>query len=195
MQNAQRRSLGEGGAARCCVVWRESPEVGSDSLEQGQRGAVTMEGENGIPAPPPSPASGSRWNPTKEQISLLEGLYKEGMRTPTAEQIQHITGRLKKYGRIEGKNVFYWFQNHKARQRQKQKQESFGYFARFLRNRAGPPVLYPAPPPPALFPATPACAAVNDINASHLPLRGLRSCGPFASLSFSSLQLHQKLAN
>ncbi|KAE9463528.1 hypothetical protein C3L33_04569, partial [Rhododendron williamsianum] len=36
-----------------------------------------------------------------------------------------ITARLQAYGHIEGKNVFYWFQNHKARQRQKQKQESW----------------------------------------------------------------------
>lgn len=75
---------------------------------------------------------GSRWNPTKEQINMLESLYRQGLRTPTAEQIQQITTRLRVYGHIEGKNVFYWFQNHKARQRQKQKQESFAYFNRFL---------------------------------------------------------------
>ncbi|GFZ13239.1 WUSCHEL related homeobox 2 [Actinidia rufa] len=69
-----------------------------------------------------APAS-SRWNPTKEQISMLENLYKQGIKTPTAEQIQQITGRLQAFGHIEGKNVFYWFQNHKARQRQKQKQK------------------------------------------------------------------------
>ncbi|KAK6136184.1 hypothetical protein DH2020_030075 [Rehmannia glutinosa] len=75
---------------------------------------------------------GSRWNPTKEQINMLESLYKQGLRTPTAEQIQQITVRLRDFGHIEGKNVFYWFQNHKARQRQKQKQENFAYFNRFL---------------------------------------------------------------
>lgn len=48
-------------------------------------------------------------------------LYKGGMRTPNAEQIQNITAQLSKYGKIEGKNVFYWFQNHKARERQKLK--------------------------------------------------------------------------
>ncbi|OIW08618.1 hypothetical protein TanjilG_03294 [Lupinus angustifolius] len=74
----------------------------------------------------------SRWNPTKEQISMLENLYKQGIRTPSAEEIQNITARLRVYGHIEGKNVFYWFQNHKARQRQKQKQETIAYFDRFL---------------------------------------------------------------
>ncbi|KAG8380518.1 hypothetical protein BUALT_Bualt06G0024000 [Buddleja alternifolia] len=77
-------------------------------------------------------AGGSRWNPTKEQINMLESLYKQGLRTPSAEQIQQITNRLKAFGHIEGKNVFYWFQNHKARQRQKQKQHNFAYFNRFL---------------------------------------------------------------
>ncbi|KAL1532162.1 WUSCHEL-related homeobox [Salvia divinorum] len=79
---------------------------------------------------------GSRWNPTKEQIDMLEGLYRQGLRTPNAEHIHQITARLGDYGHIEGKNVFYWFQNHKARQRQKQKQkkqhETFAFYNRFL---------------------------------------------------------------
>ncbi|KAF7817483.1 WUSCHEL-related homeobox 4-like [Senna tora] len=66
-------------------------------------------------------AGGSRWNPTQEQIGILEMLYRGGMRTPNAQQIEHITAQLGKYGKIEGKNVFYWFQNHKARERQKHK--------------------------------------------------------------------------
>ncbi|KAG9148131.1 hypothetical protein Leryth_003694 [Lithospermum erythrorhizon] len=69
---------------------------------------------------------GTRWNPTQEQIGMLEMLYKSGMRTPNAQQIEHITAQLGKYGKIEGKNVFYWFQNHKARERQKQKRNSLG---------------------------------------------------------------------
>ncbi|CAL5206034.1 unnamed protein product [Lathyrus oleraceus] len=84
---------------------------------------------------PPSPQSqvvethvpgGTRWNPTQEQIGILEMLYRGGMRTPNAQQIEQITVQLSKYGKIEGKNVFYWFQNHKARERQKQKRNSLG---------------------------------------------------------------------
>ncbi|KAL5071865.1 hypothetical protein RYX36_022752 [Vicia faba] len=83
---------------------------------------------------PPSPQSqvethvpgGTRWNPTQEQIGILEMLYRGGMRTPNAQQIEQITLQLSKYGKIEGKNVFYWFQNHKARERQKQKRNSLG---------------------------------------------------------------------
>ncbi|KAM7259654.1 hypothetical protein ACFE04_015395 [Oxalis oulophora] len=87
----------------------------------------------------------SRWNPTKEQIDILENLYKQGIRTPSAEQIQQITGRLKVYGHIEGKNVFYWFQNHKARQRQRQKQENLAYVNRFVHHHPTP--LFPPPCP------------------------------------------------
>ncbi|KAK7311077.1 hypothetical protein RJT34_08970 [Clitoria ternatea] len=82
--------------------------------------------------PPPSPhgqvetqvQGGTRWNPTQEQIGILEMLYRGGMRTPNAQQIEQIAGELGKYGKIEGKNVFYWFQNHKARERQKQKRNT-----------------------------------------------------------------------
>ncbi|CAN1274206.1 WUSCHEL-related homeobox 4 [Linum perenne] len=51
-------------------------------------------------------------------------LYRGGMRTPNALQIEQITSQLSRYGKIEGKNVFYWFQNHKARERQKLKRNS-----------------------------------------------------------------------
>nr|ATY46638.1 WUSCHEL-related homeobox 5 [Cunninghamia lanceolata] len=66
-------------------------------------------------------SSGSRWNPTADQVTILKELYRSGMRTPTAEQIQQISSQLRRYGKIEGKNVFYWFQNHKARERQKRR--------------------------------------------------------------------------
>ncbi|KAL4187595.1 hypothetical protein AMTRI_Chr09g19810 [Amborella trichopoda] len=66
--------------------------------------------------------SNSRWIPTAEQIRILRELYySNGVRSPTAEQIQRISARLRQYGKIEGKNVFYWFQNHKARERQKKR--------------------------------------------------------------------------
>lgn len=86
---------------------------------------LVVAGKGGVPASP-------RWNPTKEQISILEGYYREGVKTPNAEQIEEITTKLKAFGEIECKNVFYWFQNHKARMRQKQKQDNFPIFNRFL---------------------------------------------------------------
>ncbi|KAJ7953116.1 protein WUSCHEL [Quillaja saponaria] len=66
--------------------------------------------------------SSTRWTPTTDQIRILKELYyNNGIRSPSAEQIQKIAARLRQYGKIEGKNVFYWFQNHKARERQKKR--------------------------------------------------------------------------
>uniref|UniRef100_A0A7N0TKN5 Homeobox domain-containing protein n=2 Tax=Kalanchoe fedtschenkoi TaxID=63787 RepID=A0A7N0TKN5_KALFE len=67
--------------------------------------------------------TGTRWNPAPGQIQALEEMYRCGLRTPTALQIQQIASQLRKFGKIEGKNVFYWFQNHKARERQKRCRE------------------------------------------------------------------------
>ncbi|GMI81818.1 hypothetical protein HRI_001851100 [Hibiscus trionum] len=66
-----------------------------------------------------SPAGSTRWCPTPQQLMMLKEMYRSGVRTPNATQIQQITSQLSLYGKIEGKNVFYWFQNHKARDRQK----------------------------------------------------------------------------
>ncbi|KAH7863560.1 hypothetical protein Vadar_019117 [Vaccinium darrowii] len=107
-----------------------------------------MEGEVTSSSAGGSIPAGPRWNPTKEQISMLENWYKQGIRTPTADQIQQITARLQAYGHIEGKNVFYWFQNHKARQRQKQKQESLAFFTRCFHKHPNSPPVFPPPPPP-----------------------------------------------
>ncbi|CAI9755992.1 unnamed protein product [Fraxinus pennsylvanica] len=65
--------------------------------------------------------SRSRWNPTLQQLQALEEIYRRGTRTPSAEQIQQIAAKLRRFGKIEEKNVFYWFQNHKARERQKKR--------------------------------------------------------------------------
>ena len=67
------------------------------------------------------PLQSTRWSPTAEQLMALEELYRNGTRTPTAQQIQEITSKLRRFGKIEGKNVFYWFQNHKARDKKKQR--------------------------------------------------------------------------
>ncbi|KAK9057617.1 hypothetical protein SSX86_022453 [Deinandra increscens subsp. villosa] len=109
---------------------------------------ITVAGKE--PAGAPSPPAPCRWNPAKEQIDMLENLYKQGVRTPTAEQIQEITKKLQTFGHIEGKNVFYWFQNHKARQRQKQKQDHLSFFHQYylhhhLRHPAAAAAVVPMP--------------------------------------------------
>ena len=60
-----------------------------------------------------------RWAPTPPQLRILQGLYYDkGFKYPTPEQIQEISLNLKQFGPIEDKNVFFWFQNLKARERQ-----------------------------------------------------------------------------
>ncbi|KAK4423447.1 WUSCHEL-related homeobox 1 [Sesamum alatum] len=70
-----------------------------------------------------TPLVSSRWNPTPEQLHALEEMYRRGTKTPSAEQIQQIAAKLRRFGKIEGKNVFYWFQNHKARERQRKRRQ------------------------------------------------------------------------
>ncbi|GLT89148.1 hypothetical protein SLE2022_071460 [Rubroshorea leprosula] len=65
-----------------------------------------------------------RWNPTTEQVKVLTELFRSGLRTPSTDEIQKISTQLSFYGKIESKNVFYWFQNHKARERQKRRKVS-----------------------------------------------------------------------
>lgn len=68
-----------------------------------------------------------RWNPTTEQVKVLSDLFRSGLRTPSTDQIQKISNQLSFYGKIESKNVFYWFQNHKARERQKRRKLSLSF--------------------------------------------------------------------
>ncbi|KAG1354043.1 protein WUSCHEL [Cocos nucifera] len=64
----------------------------------------------------------TKWIPTNEQARILRDLYHTyGVRSPNVEQIQKISNRLRQYGKIEGKNVFYWFSNYKARERRKKR--------------------------------------------------------------------------
>lgn len=64
-----------------------------------------------------------RWSPTPQQLMILQDLYRKGLRNPTSSQVQKITTHLSFYGKIQCKNVFYWFQNHKARDTQKLRKE------------------------------------------------------------------------
>ncbi|GJZ88853.1 protein WUSCHEL [Tanacetum coccineum] len=55
--------------------------------------------------------SSTRWTPTSDQIRILKELYyTNGIRSPTADEIQRIAAQLRQYGKIEGKNDFqyYW---------------------------------------------------------------------------------------
>jgi hypothetical protein len=45
----------------------------------------------------------------------LEDIFNSGMMNPPREEIKKIRERLQEYGPVGEINVFYWFQNHKAR--------------------------------------------------------------------------------
>ncbi|KAI5080576.1 hypothetical protein GOP47_0004469 [Adiantum capillus-veneris] len=60
-----------------------------------------------------------RWCPTQEQIQILESIFNSGTTTPTRDMIVDIAAQLRKYGTIAEANVFYWFQNRKARAKRK----------------------------------------------------------------------------
>ncbi|KAJ1437790.1 Homeobox-like domain superfamily [Sesbania bispinosa] len=96
---------------------------GHDFFSQYHNLAASVAEQNKREFNTPPVVVSSRWNPTPEQLRALEELYRRGTRTPSAEQIQQITAQLRRYGKIEGKNVFYWFQNHKARERQKRRRQ------------------------------------------------------------------------
>ncbi|KAF8768506.1 hypothetical protein HU200_007559 [Digitaria exilis] len=112
----------------------------------------------------------ARWNPTKEQVATA-------CARPRRSRSRQIAARLREHGHVEAKNVFYWFQNHKARQRQRQKQDTFAYFTGLLRRppplnllfrppAGGPPPPYPHHgrlPVPSPAPA----AACNNNNADR----------------------------
>jgi hypothetical protein len=80
-------------------------------MEAPQQGKSTGGPEANPVSPPLSSASQAarlsvQWNPTKGQLVVLEGLFENVLRTPSAEQIQHITARLWEHGPIEAQNVF-----------------------------------------------------------------------------------------
>lgn len=88
-------------------------------MEEGMSGFCIRSGSNS------TGTKCGRWNPTTEQVKHLTELFSSGLRTPSTDQIQKISTQLSFYGQIESKNVFYWFQNHKARERQKRRKVSF----------------------------------------------------------------------
>jgi hypothetical protein len=117
----------DGAEQHLCTPTLRTYRVVEIYLLQTLAGAVDPVGP---PFPPPlaavAPAvcrpSGSRWTPTPEQIRMLKELYYGcGIRSPSSKQIQRITAMLRQHDKIEGKNVFYWFQNHKAHERQKRR--------------------------------------------------------------------------
>ena len=59
---------------------------------------------------------------------ILEAIFNSGLVNHAREEIKRIRGQLEEFGHVEDVNVFYWFQNRKARvkrKRQLQNAEEF----------------------------------------------------------------------
>ncbi|GLJ17914.1 hypothetical protein SUGI_0313960 [Cryptomeria japonica] len=70
-------------------------------------------------------SSCSRWKPTDNQKRILESLFANGTRKPCLEEIERITADLQGHGpHVQGKNVFYWFQNATAREKRMKESSS-----------------------------------------------------------------------
>ena len=65
------------------------------------------------------PVAKTRWHPKPDQIQILEAIVNSGMVNPPREEIKRIRGQLEEFGHVEDVNVFYWFQNRKARVKRK----------------------------------------------------------------------------
>nr|AGL53587.1 WUSCHEL homeobox protein WOX8D [Picea abies] len=65
------------------------------------------------------PNAKSRWHPKPEQIQILEAIFNSGMVNPTRKEIKIIRAQLEEFGQVGDVNVFYWFQNRKARSKRK----------------------------------------------------------------------------
>nr|ANC94880.1 WUSCHEL homeobox protein [Pinus pinaster] len=62
-----------------------------------------------------------RWNPKPEQIRVLQSIFNSGVTNPTPKEIKRIRAQLQQFGEIRDASVFYWFQNKKARTKQRQR--------------------------------------------------------------------------
>ncbi|MCO5574245.1 hypothetical protein L7F22_028027 [Adiantum nelumboides] len=87
-----------------------------------------------------------RWCPTQEQIQILESIFNSGTTTPSRDMIVDIAAQLRKYGTIAEANVFYWFQNRKARAKRKLQPPAAAAGATTLHT--------PSPPPAVAVPCT-----------------------------------------
>ncbi|KAL4304123.1 hypothetical protein GQ457_10G027020 [Hibiscus cannabinus] len=87
----------------CMYVWFLVVGIASNANEASQQ-----------------PPGSSRWNPTPEQLltprNSIGAAHERRPRRKSNKSRRGFSGS----GKIEGKkNVFYWFQNHKARERQR----------------------------------------------------------------------------
>ena len=52
-----------------------------------------------------------RWKPNENQKRILHSIFMSGVRNPPVDQVHRIAAELRRHGAVEGKNVYFWFQN------------------------------------------------------------------------------------
>ncbi|KAH9307804.1 hypothetical protein KI387_035715, partial [Taxus chinensis] len=52
---------------------------------------------------------------------VLEGVFHSGVTNPSTHEISRITTELQQFGQLRESNVYYWFQNRKAKTKKKQR--------------------------------------------------------------------------
>nr|AGL53586.1 WUSCHEL homeobox protein WOX8C [Picea abies] len=105
---------------------KSSTSPGNQSLENSNSSAMRQpysEGalsHNYVPEKETSkPKTISRWRPKPEQIHILEAIFNSGVVNPPRKEIKIIRAQLEEFGQVGNVNVFYWFQNRKARSKRK----------------------------------------------------------------------------
>ncbi|KAJ7942990.1 WUSCHEL-related homeobox like [Quillaja saponaria] len=122
------------------MVYRQGSELRKSGFMLGSfvsKSTITSTAEKTRACFEVQPHPTARWRPTPEQLLALEELYQCGTWTPIARKIQQIASQLRKFGKIEGKNVFYWFQNHRARERHKQSRHKMETASKELKHNVG----------------------------------------------------------
>src|SRR6516165_3172987 len=59
-----------------------------------------------------------RWKPEEAQLRILEEAFRNnGGHSPSIEQILLLTTQLQQYGEVEARNIFFWFENRRRKER------------------------------------------------------------------------------
>ncbi|TVU35610.1 hypothetical protein EJB05_17509, partial [Eragrostis curvula] len=166
--------------------WQTQPDVSGSppSLVSGGSTTTTTTGssiKHSFPGGEDrTPEVKARWNPRPEQIRILEAIFNAGMVNPPRDEIPRIRMRLQEYGPVGDANVFYWFQNRKARSKNKLRAGSGG-------GSTGRVAPARAPPPARLQPVAHALyTPPPQIHAQHVQLFASPVQAPTSSSSSSS---------
>src|SRR6516165_5329641 len=60
----------------------------------------------------------TRWKPEEAQLRILEEVFRNnGGHSPSTAQILLLTTQLQQYGEVEARNIFFWFENRRRKER------------------------------------------------------------------------------